>query len=373
MAPQPDDQRTLVISPFLDDRRLRSLARGRSDNVLISSEDAFATMPPSTLRLFDVKTLDDTRTPADGLHAKLYVVHGAKTRRWIIGSANATNAAATRNAELVVELETTTRGAGIDELLDYEDGIGSIVLDRVTPMSEEEMAEAPRHTRAEEILRDLAASRLVAVVDADEGQTYRMTISLDRPVELADAVVNAAMANERWERLDPEGTPAVVLRRIARTDLSPFLRVEVNADDDAHMRLLVMELDGVDLHELADQAMADLIGEDETLTPLEYLRRLLMGEETGAVGLSFDDDDLENPEDAGGLGQETKSSAARHALATAPMLETMLAALADDPTRGRGAALLADVTSVVESFRDQLPARFLELWEVVQRVHGERT
>jgi hypothetical protein len=364
-APQPGDERVLVISPFLDDRRLRSLAAGRSNNVLISSEDALATIPPETLALFDVKTLDHTRTPANGLHAKVYVVHGARARRWIIGSANATNAAAGRNAELIVELETAVSGAGIDDVLDYEEGIGSIILDRLAPTDEEQVAEAPRHTRAEELLRHIAACRLAAVVEADEGQAYQVTITLDPPVELADAVVMVAMADERWEPLDPERAPAARLRRVARTDLSPFLRVQVKADGDTHQRLLVLELNGVDVHDLADEALADLIREDETLNPLEYLRRLLMGEEGGAVGLSFDDDDLAT-EDESMLGDQAASSAAGHVLAAAPMLEAMLAALADDASGGQGGALLADVASVVEGFRDQLPSDFLELWQLIQ-------
>lgn len=360
--PQPGDTRVLVMSPFLDNRRVRSLAGGRTQNVLISSADALAAIPADTRDLFDVKTLDEARVPGDGLHAKLYVVEGGSSRRWVVGSANATNAAVTRNAELVLELEAGRSDMGISDLLDYERGIGSILLDYVAPG--EEIAPPPRHTRAEELLGELAYRTLTAHIKPDEEHTHRLEIELDRPFELDRAKATVALADERWEPLDPTAAPAAVLRRVARKDIAPFIRVNVEADGESHQRLMVLQLEGIDLRHLADEAIADLIREDGTLDPLEYLRRMLMGEEIGPLGLSFEEDGHESSEDLDD-GEGVTSPPAPAARAMPPMLEALLAALEGRDGYGRGSELLNEVASVVESFRDELPADFIELWKVI--------
>src|SRR5690606_38146307 len=60
--------------------------------------------------------------PLRGLHAKLYVGDcGRKSRIWI-GSANATEAALTRNIEFLVELEGRAARTGVARLINNQPG-----------------------------------------------------------------------------------------------------------------------------------------------------------------------------------------------------------------------------------------------------------
>ena len=373
-APRPGDRRVLVMSPFVTDSRLKQLAGESADNVLISTREALAAVPVSTRRRYAVKTLDPLRAPGDGLHAKLYLLEGPRSRRWIIGSANATAAAISRNAELVIELEGGRSASGIDSLLSEDDGIGSILIAEEPPEEDERLVPAAQITRAEELLGELATCRIAGRVSADERRTYRVEIVVDPPLTLTGASVEVAFSDERWEPLRPDRRPAAELRYLARRDLSRFLRVRVSADNDptALERLLTIELDGIDAGDLADEAITSMIREDDTLDPLEYLRQLLTGEESGSLGLSFDDDDRKGDHDAEGEQDPSVAPDAHRPRSTVPMLEAMLAAL-EQGRGGRGAELLADVASTVEGMTDVLPADFLDVWRVIDAIRdGKR-
>jgi hypothetical protein len=365
-ARQLGDRRALVMSPFIDNTRLKQLAGESADSVLISTTEALAAIPAATRRRFAVKTVDPLRAPGDGLHAKLYVLEGPRSRRWILGSANATAAAVTRNAELLIELEAGRSGPGIDSLLAEDDGIGSILIAEDPPMEDEQLAPVAQITIAEELFGELATRHLVGRVSVDERATYRVEVTLEPPVDLPGAQVDVAFSDQRWEQLRTDRDPGAELRYVARRDLSRFLRVRVSADGDSVERLLMVELEGIEEGDLAEEAITSLIREDDTLDPLEYVRRLLTGEDGGSLGLSFDDDDDRDGDDDDGGGEPDASGAAgaQRARSTLPMLEAMLAAL-EQGDRGRGAALLADVASAVEGFKDVLPAEFLDVWSVI--------
>jgi hypothetical protein len=370
-VPRSGDRRVLVMSPFVTDGRLKQLAGETADNVLISTAEALAAIPASTRRRYAVKTLDPVRAPGDGLHAKLYLLEGHRSRRWILGSANATTAAVSRNAELVIELEGGRTAPGIESLLSEDAGIGSILIAEEPPDDNERLAPPAQITAAEELLAELATCQLVGRVSGDERGIYRIEIVVEPPLRLTGASVEVAFADEHWEPLRPDRHPAAELRYVARRDVSRFLRVRVSADNDELERLLTIELEGIDAGDLAEEAITSLIREDETLDPLEYVRQLLTGEESSSLGLSFDDEDHNVENDEQGKRDPAAAADAHRPRSTVPMLEAMLAAL-EQGRRGRGAELLADVARTVESMQDVLPADFLEVWRVIDATRGEK-
>ena len=227
---RPDEHRRLVMSPFLRDKRLRDLARGQGEHVLISEETALDTIPVSTLDAYDVLRIDPQRIPGGSLHAKLYVSEGPRHRRWVIGSANATIAAAEGNAELVVELETSTRGPGIDDLMTGEEGIRAMLIPYDT--ADREPTEPPVPTVLENLLRELTACRFAAQASQSSDGTYDVRIDVEPSLLITGGTVRVWFQDPaRAVLLDPRQTPSAVLTGVNRREVSRFLTVEISHED----------------------------------------------------------------------------------------------------------------------------------------------
>jgi hypothetical protein len=368
ILPRDGEDRVLVMSPFLKDTRLRQLAEHGAHHVLIGEQSELDRMPRAVVERFEhVKVLEPGRSVANGLHAKLYVLEGRRHRRWVIGSANATIAGSTRNAEMVVELETSRLASGINGLMDDGAGIGTLLADaEVRPG---EPADPPARSEAEEAFRALAGHRFTAIVRPLESRDYTVDVRVDPPLALPHATARVGFPGTAKARLQPDA----VLRDVPKRRLSRWLEVEVEilSDErqDPHTRLMAARLEGIDLDQLAEDAVTDCFVGEDALDPLEYLRLALDGATPDVVGLRFDDDETEPGEpEPNGKGPPSAS-------ASTPLLEPILAIL----ERLRGAVgddmIAQDLDGIVEGLGDQLPADFLQLWEVVQEVRrgGTRT
>jgi hypothetical protein len=130
--------RLMVVSPFLSFGCLNRLNNERDDNVLISRSDSLETLPLKRLKHFSKfyslssgaeaesdgdNVVDSGRqTPLLGLHAKLYVIDQGWDTAVLTGSANATDAAFSRNVEFLTELVGKKSVVGIKALLNQEKG-----------------------------------------------------------------------------------------------------------------------------------------------------------------------------------------------------------------------------------------------------------
>jgi len=132
-------RKTLVISPFLSPNVLRRLMNNGGRNTIVSRPDSLNAIPIEVLKKLlentDAYVMDaaaeisdeysegDSAELADindlrGLHAKLVVIENGRRVRLLTGSANTTEAAFSgRNVEFMVELNSTTRNAGVDRLV----------------------------------------------------------------------------------------------------------------------------------------------------------------------------------------------------------------------------------------------------------------
>lgn len=362
--PREGEDRVLVMSPFLSDTRLRQLSKEAARHVLIGDQDEIDTMPRAVIERFEhVKVVDPGRSPANGLHAKLYVLEGRRHRRWVIGSANATIAAATRNAEMVIELETAQRTSGIDGLMDDDSGIGTLLVDaEVRPG---EPTQPPPHSEAEEAFRGLAGHRFAATVRPLESRHYTVDVRVDPPLALPDATVRVGFPGATKAPLEPDA----VLQEVPRHRLSRWLEVEVEVRtgerQDVHIRLVAVHLEGIDLDQLAEDAVTDCFVGEDALDPLEYLRHALTGATPDAVGLRFDDDETDLLDGVGTEGRRPPSASA-----SSPLLEPILAILERRAGAVGDEMIAQDLDGIVDGMSGQLPADFLKLWEVVQEVRG---
>jgi hypothetical protein len=191
--------RLLIVSPFVSDDALKRLDKLGRRNVLISRPESLAPLQTDTLNQFEQlfqlspgANPEDGDTDADselpeqaalvGLHAKLYVADAGKTARIWTGSANATEAAFSRNVEFLVELVGPKATFGIDTLLaepkDNEVNLRSLLEPFRPPAEPSPVLTDEWMEMAEDIQRQVLKWHLRAVVsplEADSDQ-YRLDL-----------------------------------------------------------------------------------------------------------------------------------------------------------------------------------------------------
>lgn len=214
--PFHDVRRMLVVSPFVKDSLLKRLP-GKDGGVLVSRPEALDELESATIKGFGQTFVlrqeaesedelpaeeegqpagdpsrtgkhlseDDEDRTLTGLHAKLFVADDGWDARIWTGSANATNAAFSRNVEFLVELEGKKSVCGIEKVLSQPgDTTGfADLLQKYEPSSEQPISDPEgkkRENRADEVRRSLAASRIVARVSSasDEADLYTLSLTL---------------------------------------------------------------------------------------------------------------------------------------------------------------------------------------------------
>ena len=177
--PDLEHRPILMISPFLGDDLLRSVAEPRPNAALVSRREELVTTKAETVGKFDrvyafrggldlePEDADTDLAPLAGLHAKVYVIDDGWDARVIVGSANATRAALgdpPMNVEFMVELVGRKNVFGIEKLLDPDGGgdEGAFVS-LIEPFDKAQAGtvEEDASERALESLLDAAATVLV--------------------------------------------------------------------------------------------------------------------------------------------------------------------------------------------------------------------
>lgn len=121
------NRRMLVVSPFLSEGMIKALDHAPFPTILISRQDALdevaAHLPqtwlenpqdPRVYEFLDALSCEDA--PLSGLHAKLWVADDGHQAHIWTGSANATDAAFTRNVEFLLQLSGARGALGIDSV-----------------------------------------------------------------------------------------------------------------------------------------------------------------------------------------------------------------------------------------------------------------
>lgn len=120
-------RRLLVVSPFLSEGMVGTLSAAGFPVSLVSREDALDGIaealpedwfPEEEARVFSFRQeLSTDGAPLSGLHAKLWVADDGWDAHLWVGSANATEAAFTRNVEFLLQLSGMRSKLGVETLL----------------------------------------------------------------------------------------------------------------------------------------------------------------------------------------------------------------------------------------------------------------
>ncbi len=340
------ENRILVVSPFLHPGRLEALTETGANHILISERGELRTVAPDLLAscFASVKRLSGEGIGHAGLHAKFYICEGARQARWLVGSANATKAAVTRNAELLVELIGPADKVGIERTLD--DGLAELVTE-FQPGDVQERSEA---TALEDALDELATRVFRADVVSSDAEVMNVRIVMGGGHSLDQTVTVRFAAGKNEANFDKSG--AAILRASLR-ELSTFLVISIPAASPPLSRTVVAELVGVSLDDLKREIRRELVPD-----PMTLLLALIAGaEDTLLPMLDFDD--------AGYEGAASASDPASGAVSGQQVLEPLLRLVRDDgDDDGRR---LDDLQARFEELREDLDSDFVEMWDAVMR------
>lgn len=357
-----DEERVLVISPFLSASRLRRLTSRGARHVLVSDPDALQRVGTRALAGFSGRLHRlAPRIGGSQLHAKLYVAEARRRTRWLVGSANATEAAVSGNGELLVELAGSKPALRIDVLLDSTHGIGELLAPYELAPDDPVEPQADPRSEVEKEMRRLAALTFRGSARLDPSGRYTLEISIDpNAASFAGIEVQAHLAgSSETTRIDFASDPAGRLTGLELVELSPFLILSLELAGVRMERAVMLVLDGVDCARLGEQALHDAIRD-----PLAYLTYLVTGLDGGTeLALTFEDDELDESAVAA-EGAQPGGSRAQPAL-----LEKLLQMLHGE--RPGNAGRFDEVGELIAGFADQLPPELSQLWSSIDR--GRRT
>lgn len=363
--PELSGVRALIVSPFVSDEGLQILSSGvRTTTHLLSRDTSIDRLSPTRLAS-GLKTyvLDDAAIAEDdalnagglsGLHAKVVVLDRTNDTQVLIGSANATDAAWTKNVEVMVRFIGRKSALGVTATLD---ALGDLKMAYASDGgdSESEQEEAERHLEA--LIRRLAATQLTARVVPGDSWSMRLWSPSSSLLEQ----VHKARATLSWHLLTrtdlggasiaAEEAGASDIGPLPLTDITPFI-VLVVRDDRGNERRTIVVAELLDDHPSRRDAIIA-----RQLTDRAAFLRLL------ALLLDLTSSPL--PGTGGGFGQNFGDAGPDGS----GLFEALVRSV------GVGHQGLADARRIIEFIRDHddakklLPPGFEKLWANVWSAH----
>lgn len=382
--------RILVISPFLTEGRLDSLASLGRESMLVSRLDSIQKIPANCLRKFSERFClkeeaiseqdgSDIANPGpatmhseseyafvednlDGLHVKLYVADaGAEGRVWT-GSANATDAAFSKNVEFLVELRGKKKHCGIDAILnggkETDDSKKASLRSLLDPVGISDIPNIddnePLKQLANKARSALAKSDLSARVSQDDDEHFSIFIEGDIssiPEETSVKCRPITLQKAQAIPLSPGPEVNAEFRNLLDKDISAFFAFDVIVKSRGKILtegfVLKLPLEGApkDRNERVLRAM--LKDKSQVLR----LMMLLLSSERGSDPAGFITG-----------GPDTVGIREWHTDGPLPLFECMVRAMAKDSKR------LDDLSSLIQDLKghpetsDLLPDGLEEIW-----------
>ncbi len=378
--------RILVVSPFLTPGRVGALGARGTENVLVSTIGALATMSPKDLARFDSvmvmrpdATFDteatsstDGMTTAElkGLHTKLYIAEKGWDAHVYTGSANATDAACNGNVEFLVELIGRRSILGIDKMLRAGAEREVTFRSLLQEFSVADDADTISSHVEEELERVLEAARwqlarchwIVDATPCDAGG-FDVEVGADGASQIA-ATVDAlrvyptTLPSERG-RLIVVSSDSVVFPSEPLSTLTSLLAIELSVSQDGitrHCRFVVnAQLVGSPPDRIANLLSSVLSGRGDVV---QYLL-VLLGERTFSVS----DGSTRSGAAVSAIGAGTGDDAIA-------LLEPLLRTLDRDPGRLEYMErFLADLTA--GGMDETIPAAVRAVFEPIMAVARE--
>jgi len=363
--------RMLIISPFLSKGRLDHLLTIGKECILVSRLDSLQNISPECLGKFSSRfSLKDDAVlgiedSLDGLHAKLYAADSGSEGRIWTGSANATEAAFSKNVEFLVELKGKKNICGIDALLNGSnataDGKKICLRTLLEPFSNSgkviEDPLEPLKIQATEARNALVNVDLSAHVFQDGGKNF--TINIEGPIITLPKDVSVSC----WPITLPEARSLPLssgtcvhaeFKNISKEEISAFFAFDltVNSNDMSLREGFVLKLPLVGAP--ADRIEHIIRGllENESQVLKLMMICLILDREPGPGGYP-----PVPPKEVNVGNGHLKS---HHAIV--PLFESMVRALSRDPQR------IDDLNNLIQNLKNNddilklLPKGLDEIW-----------
>lgn len=385
--PIDEATRLLVVSPFLTAGTVTRLGRMGSKNVLVSRAESLDAIGRAGLEGFEetyvLSPLTEDRedeppaAPLDegvaerpefdlaGLHAKLFVTEFDRDARIWTGSANATDAAFNGNVEFLVELEGTIYGAGMRTMMtpgERESPTFRDLLEPHTPENEGPLDESDGEgleRRLDEARRALAACAFEARVEPADEDTYTVELRTDAlPADVLEGVEARcwpAAVSSRAEPVEP-GRPWTLDFEVSFGGLSSFFAFELVARKGKTKRDVRFAVNATLIgapEDRRERILASILSDRGKV--LRYLLFLL----------SDGGPDDEGLEAVGHLLTIEGTGRWDWGTLELPLFETMVRALARDPSRLDHIDRLVRDLEASGHAEDRLPERFREIWDPI--------
>lgn len=367
----------LVMSPYLGAQMIESLPIPTGRSVLISRAEAMDSAADATAGFNQryvlspdlvVRTTDDVVRPAEdpampeaGLHAKAYLFDVGDSAHLYTGSANATWAGFHHNIEALLHLEGPTVHMGVDRVLAPSPDKNPALID----LLEEYRPSAGTETSPDPLdalRRSVARLQFVATIIQDESR-YVMKCRTREPAPPIPDDVNVYIwpltlraAGQVPLRASGNLDVEFVLPRV--TAITSFLVIEFAHGEERTQTVINAELIG-DPADRAGRLIIDLLSDPDRF--LRYLLLLLAADDADPFDLAAGEDEAS--------GSSNFEWSTPHG--DIPLLETMLKALSDDPTRLEHVQRLLDDLDAVDDDRQFLPQGFREVWDPIYSVSRE--
>jgi hypothetical protein len=387
-----DISRLMVISPFVTRPFLNQITRNGDNHVLISRVASIDELSPQLRNRFkniyvlddmassdpeDVAGLEDEIETSDpstheevelsGLHAKLFVMEKRWDVKWLLGSANATDAAFRgHNVEFMVELNGKKSRFGIDEILGDEDDEFSLsALLKPYPESrqreETDAAKIEAENLAEQVRLWLVETEFS--LEVQENDKTRLDLVLTGANKLRPLDGNFSISC--WPVSLPIGYAqtlelSLINQPIVFSDLNvlyitPFMafRVEAKVDASNHITRFVLNLPIKNLPPARDDLIISAIIEDRGQF-IRYLRLLLAGDASYAIDNFIQVGKAIQNDSNGWLDMDM------------PLMEDLIRALSRSPQNkiDRIAEIVEQLSRTPQG-KQIIPKGFEQLWQAV--------
>lgn len=376
--------RRLVISPFVTDGAIKDLPG--EGGTLVSRLEELDELSAEALQHFEkVYVLADAAdqledepeqperasewsSPPSGLHAKLFVFdEGWNATVWT-GSANATTAAFSQNVEFLVGLQGKKSKVGVDPCLEESKGVPTFLSLLQPYLGKGKTEEATNEQKQLEAqLRKVRASlsRVVWRAAAQQGANSSFSLRLAseksvdlppgvtvevRPITLADSFTQPLKVSQSGASVGFETVSFDALTSFFAFDLT----LAVHGQEVSEEFVVCAELSGAPENRHA-RILEGMLSNPEAV--LRFLRLLLaldafdvieaLSEEPGAKG--------------------APKVRVGHQGADAPLLESMLRALAREPARLDVIEQVVNDLTKIEDGAKRLPPGFLAAWEPIRQ------
>jgi hypothetical protein len=363
-------QKLLVMTPFSDADTIAELKKNNKHITLLSRKDELDAMPPATFNDMDVfyfnevirdaeRTMDSEggRVLSQDLHAKLFIGANKRKTEWLLGSANGTSAAMSKNVEFMVKFAAKSSQASFDVI---KNALTNQDLGIFRPYLPGNEFIEPKDKRKEYFLRKITFQLGESVFKASVRQRndqdtfdLQLEVDLGHIQSIDGLVLNVALLNrvDALRDLHAGKENSLIFENIALTRLSCFVALGIEIDGITESRLVFKaELAGMPLNR-EDAIFSDLINNKKSF--YQYLQFIL--EPEGYDGLlEIIREDIEKNASGISVGAELSP----------PIYENLLIAAS------RSRFKLTEINQIMirlEKLNSNVVADFKPIWDIFKK------